>query len=157
MEYQRDFCQVAAHRQCPIVEAERVRALPAQARSRNPYGMNLGQGFWILLVVILSLALGAWLFWIYNPAGSQMRGLPGFLHFSPAALVTATREISASTSAAPSLTDTPGLPSPVPSSTDASASQSSSTVEMACGYQLEQTIRAGYQLILHRAVSGENL
>ncbi len=157
LAYQRDICQLAAHRQCPIVEAERVRALPLEARGRNPYGMNLGRGIWITLSILVLLAIAIWLLWIFNPVRKQVSIVPGFLRFSPAALDTPTKEMASSPSAAVTLTDTPGLPSPAPSSTEPSSLESVSPVDMVCGYQLDQPIHAGYQLVLHRAKGGENL
>lgn len=157
LAYQRDICQLAAHRQCPIVEAERVRALPPEARGRNPYGMAPGKVYWIILVVLALLAIGLWLLPIYFPALDRSNGLFGFFGFSSAAADASTQPAAAFPGAVVTLTAPASSPSTETSIPNPSAPATVTSDNTICGYQLDQTIHAGYELILHRASGGESL
>ncbi len=156
LSYQRDFCQTAAHRQCPLLQENARRRLPPEARVRTsigsagiPWGRALG-----LLVLLIVLAGGVGLAWLYNQGIFQLGAVPTSTLFSPTGTGPATQP---GTAALPTETATVSPDGTPADTTGASASLLPLSDDTLCGYKMDQTIHAERDFIIHRAAGGENL
>lgn len=158
LAYQRDFCQTASHRQCPLLQENARRRLPPEARIHTSIassGILRGQGLGLIVLLLALLAGGALLAWLFNTGILQIRAAKASILLSPTETVTSTTPAGTATlPVAAAIASMPGSPL---DAAEATASLSPSPDGALCGYQMDQTIHAERDFIIHRAAGGENL
>ncbi len=159
LAWQRNCCQVETYHQCPMLQENAGHRLPAEARyhaALDPSGVLRGQGLGLIILLLALLAGGLLVGWLLNTGRLQLNIAPVSVALSPTDDPPPVEQAGPVTGAV--VTDTTSPTAPLaPAGSEPVALLSASPAAPSCGYQLEQTIRAGRDFIIHRVLAGENL